>query len=159
MRSHGVQGLRCLLLALSLPPILPHSTPHPPQDRGLPQGPLPHPQCPTSFQQCWLLVQQLCFLSLSSPVGNRSWEGRGAADLPVLRTQPGRTRGSHRPQPTIGTNRQQGSQFPGRASHSPSAWRRSFGESGAFEESLGNADNAEAWAAPGTERDSSRCPH
>ena len=66
---------------------------------------------------------------------------------------------SRRPQPAIGTNRRQRTQSPGKASHSPSAWRRSFGENGAFEELLGNADSAEGQAAPGTEQNSSRRPH
>lgn len=60
---------------------------------------------------------------------------------------------------TPDTCRQQGGLVPGRALDSPSAWRRSFWESGAFEESLGNADSAEGWAAPGTGQGSSRRPH
>lgn len=53
----------------------------------------------------------------------------------------------------------QGVSFLAEPLHSPSAWRRSFWESGAFEESLGNADSAEGWAAPGTGQGSSRRPH
>lgn len=69
-----------------------------------------------------------------------------------------KTQGDLRPQPTESPTGSR-SQFPGRACHSPSAWRRSFWESGAFEALLGNADSAEGWAAPGTEQDSSRRPH
>lgn len=158
MRSYEGWGTTLLVLSpepFPQPsPILTHSYPQPPPDHGLPHCPFPLPQHPhPSFQQCQLLAQQLSLLSPSSLIGTGSWEGSVAADLPGCGAQ------SRRPQPATGTNRRQKTQSPGKASHSPSVWRRSFGENGAFGELLGNADSAEGRAAPGTEQNSSRRPH
>lgn len=164
MRSYGVGGLPCLFLALSLSPshppssLTPTSIPTPPACHT---APCPSPSTPTP-PSAVLASSPAAFPSFPfNP--DRDWElgGKGGSGPASAWGTEARVTGaqSRRPQPATGTNGRQRTQSPGKASHSPSAWRRSFGGNGAFEELLGNADSAEGRAAPGTEQSSSRRPH
>lgn len=82
MRSHGVQGLRCLLLALSLPPILPHSTPHPPKTGACHRAPCPTPSAPPPFSSAGFWSSSFAFFPFQAQLGIGA--GRGGERLTCL---------------------------------------------------------------------------